>query len=136
MNVSQIWTPDCRGGLSAPYFNMRVPCDPPERVGDKEPNRLDLNDYLAQHPGATYYVRVNGHSMIRRGIHHNDIVVVDLAIKIASGDVVLARIDNEFFIKEYVNIEGKPLLMSDSGQSDPIEHFEIVGKVLHVIHTL
>ena len=41
---------------------------------------LDLNELMVPHPAGTYFVRVDGDSMINAGIHHNDILVVDCTL--------------------------------------------------------
>ncbi len=60
---------------------------------------LDLNELLVKHPAATYFVRVQGDSMIGRGIYDGDILVVDRSLDPCDGDVVIAAVDGEFTVK-------------------------------------
>lgn len=50
---------------------------------------LDLNELMVPHPTGTYFVRVDGDSMINAGIHHNDILVVDCTLDPANGSIVV-----------------------------------------------
>ena len=61
---------------------------------------LDLNELLIKHPAATFFVRVEGNSSEEFGIHSGDILVVDRAVKPASGKVVLAIVDGEFALRK------------------------------------
>ena len=60
---------------------------------------LDLNELLIKRPAATYFVRVEGDSMIGVGIHDGDILVVDRSLRPASGDVIIASVDGDFTVK-------------------------------------
>ena len=62
---------------------------------------LDLNELLVKRPAATYFVRVEGDSMIGAGIHDKDLLVVDRSLTPADGDVVIASVDGEFTVKTY-----------------------------------
>ena len=62
---------------------------------------LDLNELLVKRPAATYFVRVEGDSMIGAGIHDKDLLVVDRSLTPASGDVIIASVDGEFTVKTY-----------------------------------
>jgi SOS-response transcriptional repressor LexA len=92
-----------------------------ERVGDDDyecDERLDLNRHLIKHPSATFFVRVNGDSMLGAGIHPGDILVVDRACECGDGDLVVAECDDVLTIT----------LLPAEGR--------LFGKVLHVIHTI
>ena len=62
---------------------------------------LDLNELLVKRPAATYFVRVQGDSMIEAGIHDGDLLVVDRSLSPASGDVIIASVDGDFTVKTY-----------------------------------
>ena len=64
----------------------------------KEPP-LDLNELLVKRPAATFFVRVQGDSMIGEGIHDGDLLVVDRSLRPASGDVIIACVDGDFTVK-------------------------------------
>ena len=60
---------------------------------------LDLNELLVKRPAATFFVRVEGDSMIGEGIHDGDLLVVDRSLRPASGDVIIACVDGDFTVK-------------------------------------
>ena len=60
---------------------------------------LDLNELLVKRPAATFFVKVQGESMIGEGIHDGDLFVVDRSLRPASGDVIIACVDGDFTVK-------------------------------------
>ena len=53
--------------------------------------KLDLNNYLIKHPAATFFVKVEGDSMVNAGINNGDILIVDRALE-ASDKKVVSRL--------------------------------------------
>ena len=62
---------------------------------------LDLNELLVKRPAATFFVRVEGDSMINAGIHDKDLLVVDRSLTPSNGDIIIAAVDGEFTVKTY-----------------------------------
>lgn len=62
---------------------------------------LDLNDLLVKRPAATYFVRVEGDSMIGRHIQPGDLLVVDRSLSPANGDVIIASVNGDFTVKTF-----------------------------------
>ena len=60
---------------------------------------LDLNELLVKRPAATFFVKVQGESMIGAGIRDGDLLVVDRSLRPASGDVIIACVDGDFTVK-------------------------------------
>ena len=60
---------------------------------------LDLNELLVKRPAATYFVRVEGDSMVGAGISDGDLLVVDRSLRPADGDVIIASVDGDFTVK-------------------------------------
>ena len=60
---------------------------------------LDLNELLVKRPAATYFVRVEGDSMIGAGISNGDLLVVDRSLRPSDGDVIIASVDGDFTVK-------------------------------------
>ncbi|MBO5775442.1 MAG: translesion error-prone DNA polymerase V autoproteolytic subunit [Kiritimatiellae bacterium] len=60
---------------------------------------LDLNELLVKRPAATYFVRVEGDSMINAGINDGDLLVVDRSLSPANGDIIIASVDGDFTVK-------------------------------------
>ena len=66
---------------------------------------LDLNELLVKRPAATFFVKVQGESMIGEGIHDGDLLVVDRSLRPASGDVIVACVDGDFTVKTYRRVK-------------------------------
>jgi len=77
---------------------------PAEDLGAK---RIDLTQLLVKHAQATYFMRANGLSMVGAGIHDNDILVVDRAIKPRHGHIVVAVVDGDFTVKQLYQRAGR-----------------------------
>ena len=69
---------------------------------------LDLNALLVKRPAATYFVRVEGDSMINAGINPGDLLVVDRSLTPVDGDIIIASVDGEFTVKRLrIEVEKK-----------------------------
>lgn len=86
--------------LTLPLFVSKVSAGFPSPAQDYVEQTLDLNELCIKRPAATFFVRVDGESMIEAGIFNNDILVVDRSIKAVHGDIVVAQVDGEFTVKE------------------------------------
>ena len=54
---------------------------------------LDLNELMVKRPAATFFVKVQGETMIGEGIHDGDLLVVDRSLRPADGDVIIASVE-------------------------------------------
>ena len=104
--------------------------------------RLDLNEHLIQNPISTFFVRVEGESMIGAGIYPNDILIVDLSIEPCDGHVVIAMINGEFTVKRLkIGAKKQITLLPENDRYAPMVikegmDFNIWGVVTNVIHAL
>lgn len=121
--------------LALPLFTSKVPAGFPSPAEEHVEKRLNPNDYLIDQEDATFFVTVQGHSMIELGLMPGDKAVVDRSKRPKIGDVVLAVIDGEFTIKTLSkNRAGQPRLMPANREYKAIEitegmQFEIWGVV-------
>ncbi len=60
---------------------------------------LDINDLVVKHPASTFFVRVEGDSMIGAGIFSGDVLVIDRAIEARDGHIVVAAVNGELVVK-------------------------------------
>jgi len=81
---------------------------------------LDLNEYLASHSEAVYYVRVAGDSMTGAGIYPGDVLCVDRSIDFFDGAVVIASVDGEFTVKYLRKSRGQVYLQAANPNYKPI----------------
>lgn len=86
----------------------------PSPANDYLEGELDLNQFLIQQPTATFFVRVEGESMIDAGIFSGDILVVDRSKRPVSGQIVVAVVDNEFTVKRLKMANGKIVLVAEN----------------------
>ena len=102
-------------------------------------SKLDLNNLLIEHPSATYYVRVNGDSMLGAGILNGDLLIVDRSLEVTNNCIVVAYVDGEFTVKRIKKINNKMFLQPENKNHQAIEitesmDFELFGVVAHAIH--
>lgn len=122
-----------------PLYATRVAAGFPSPADDYIEAKLDLNQYLVKHPAATFFVRVEGDSMIGAGIHPDDILVVDRSLKPSDGRIVIAVINGELTVKR-LKMEAEGLkLIAENPRYRPIHiteemNFSIWGVVTSVIH--
>lgn len=124
-----------------PLFSYRVPAGFPSPAEDYAEGKLDLNQYIVEHEAATFYIRVQGHSMTGAGILDGDVIAVDRALEPRHGDVVLAVIDGELTVKEFCKKKGQVRLLPRNPDFEPIEFKEgqeltIWGVVTGVVRKL
>lgn len=74
----------------------------PSPAADASGERIDLIREMNRHPETTFYARVDGDSMCEAGILDGDVVVVDRSLYPKNGDFVIAFINGEFTLKEYM----------------------------------
>ena len=95
---------------------------------------ISLDKYLIEHPAATFMSYANGNSMIRVGIHHGDILIIDRSLNARDGDVVIAVLHGEFTVKQVSIIDGSLFLVPRNPQYSSMRitsemGFEIWGVV-------
>ena len=124
--------------LSLPLFSS-VSAGFPSPADDYTEERLNLDQYLIKNPASTFFVRVEGMSMIGAGIYPDDILIVDKSQEAKSGDVIVAVLEGEFTVKRLVRERGKYYLRPENDRYQPIElnadiDFQVWGVVTNVIH--
>jgi DNA polymerase V len=141
VKVDVVYSPDLSTGCKLPVFLERVPAGFPSPAGDYMEGKLDLNQHLVKHPAATFFVRVTGDSMIGKGIHSGDLLIVDKSLDPKDGSIVIAALDGELTVKQLEKRNGKFRLLPANENYAPLDiserqSFEIWGVVTNVIHSL
>ena len=141
MEVKELYTLAPKTGEKIPLYLMPVSAGVPVSVDSDVEDMVDINEYLIDHPAATFFARVKGDSMSEIGIMDDDIVVFDTALQPRDGKVVIASGNNELTIKIYRNIDGSIYLQSSNNRFLPLKiepylEFKIIGVVTKVIHSL
>ena len=135
----EIYVSDTSTTLNMPYFENGVSAGFPSPAEDHIHSKIDLNNLLIENPSATYYVRVNGDSMLGVGILSGDLLIVDRSIEVTNNCIVVAHLDGEFTVKRIKKIKKKIFLQAENNNYKPIEitkemDFELFGVVAHAIH--
>lgn len=92
----------------------------PSPAQDHAQRRIDLTELLITHPQATFLVRVQGESMREAGVLHDDILVVNRALKPRHGHIVVAVIDGDFTVKRLYQRDGAVRLEAANPEFDDI----------------
>jgi len=124
-----------RAPLSLPLYSSKVSAGFPSPAEEHVEKRLNPNDFLIDQDDATFFVTIQGYSMIDVGLMPGDKAVVDRSKTANLGDIVLAVINGEFTIKTLAKSKsGAPRLMPANKDFKPIEiteemQFEVWGVV-------
>lgn len=122
-----------------PFYRYAVPAGYPSPAEDEMEDKLDLNELLIKRPAATFFLKVSGSSMIKAGIHDNDILIVDRSIEPTNGKIVVASLNGELTVKRLRREGGKIQLVAENSAYKPIDitadaDMLIWGVVTNVIH--
>jgi DNA polymerase V len=128
-----------RNSYSLPLLLQRIPAGFPSQAESEIERTIDLNEQLIKHPAATFFVRVEGDSMINVGIQSGDILIVDRAVQPTNNCIIIAHLNGELTVKRIAKIGEDVFLLPENKKFRPIHvmpemNFEIWGVVTYVIH--
>jgi DNA polymerase V len=86
-------------GTRLPYFEGRIPAGFPSPALDHMERKLSLDELLDIDAPHTYVVQVSGDSMTGAGIFDGDYLIVSRARQAKPGEVVVACLNGEVFVK-------------------------------------
>ena len=122
-------------------FLERVSAGFPSPAEDYVEKTIDLNELCIQHPAATFFVRVQGESMVEAGIYPGDVLVVDRSLRAKHGDIIIASLESEMTVKQ-LHLTPPPVrLLPRNSAYRPIAVegdmvMEVFGVVTNVIRSL
>ena len=139
LTVKRIHPASVKKQLKLPLYLARIPAGFPSPADDYLDKNLDLNEYLIKNPPSTFCVRVEGHSMVKAGIHDGDILIVDRSLEPVDKKIVIAVVNGELTVKRIRKVKGKVYLDPESDEFKPIEISEttdcqVWGVVSYAIH--
>ena len=122
-----------------PLYQTTVSAGFPSPAENDIEQTLNLNELLLPHPVSSFFLRVSGHSMIKAGIHNNDILIVDRSLPAVHGKIVIAVVDGELTVKRLYKQNNKIRLLAENDAYPHIEisqetELHIWGVVTSVIH--
>jgi DNA polymerase V len=133
--------PELNSVIKLPFISHAVSAGFPSPAMDFMEASIDLNQVLVENPIATFYVQVEGNSMIDAGIHDKDLLVVDRSLEPRNNKIAICLLDGEFTVKR-IRLENNELyLMPENPSYQPIQVTEenqliIWGIVTYVIKKL
>ena len=124
-----------------PLFLSRISAGFPSPADDYVESRLSLDEHFVQRPEATFFLRVQGDSMVGAGIHDGDLLIVDKSLEPRHGSIVIAEVHGELTVKKLYRKNGEIALLAENPayRAIPIcEESQLViwGVVTEVVHTL
>lgn len=127
--------------FSIPLFLERISAGFPSPAEDYIEKTLDLNELCIEHPAATFFVRVQGESMIDVGIFPDDVLVVDRSLQAGHGDIIIASLRSEMTVKQ-LHLTPPPVrLLPRNPAFEPMvlgedDVLEVFGVVTNVVRSL
>ena len=110
----------------------------PSPAADYIEKRIDLNELLIKTPSATFFVKVEGESMLGAFIPPKALLIVDRSLTATSGDIIVAVLNGEFTVKRLLKTQAGLFLTPENKKykSFKIEDgmdFQVSGVVTKII---
>ena len=123
---------------SFPFFQTFVPAGFPSPAADYIEERIDLNQLLVKTPSATFFVKVEGESMVDAYIPPKALLVVDRSADPVNGDIIVAVINGEFTVKRLLKTHAGIFLTPENKKYKPLKieadmDFMVWGVVTKII---
>lgn len=123
-------------GTRLPYFDARIPAGFPSPALDHMEHKLSLDELLDLNAPHTYVVQVSGESMTGAGVFDGDYLIVSRALPAKPGDIVVASLNGDVFVKRLGKNHGVYVLQSEHPDYQPryvLENDELMiwGVVTH-----
>ena len=140
-SIKDIYKYEKTTNLKRPLIGSEIPAGFPSPAQDYIEATLDLNEHLISHPAATFFVKVQGFSMINAGIYPDDMLIVDRALEAVSGKVIVAIFEGDLTIKRLLIENEKWFIVPENEEFSPIEiteetDFSVWGVVTYAIHKI
>lgn len=122
-----------------PLFSHGLCAGFPSPADDYLDDKIDLSKILTPNLPATFFWRVNGHSMRDAGIFDGDLLIVDRSLTPTHGDAVVAVVNGEISLKRLL-LKGSPKLVCDNKYYSEYRYpanaeIEVWGVVTFNIHS-
>ena len=82
----------------------------PSPAADFEKAALSLDKLLIHNPSATFFMKMKGRAMVLAGIYPNDILIIDRSLPFENEDVVVAIINNQYFVRRWMKYQNGGLI--------------------------
>jgi len=137
--IDAIYRYERKTRLTRPLIGAEIPAGFPSPAQDYIESSLDLNELLIEHPTATFFVRVQGFSMINAGISPDDILIVDRALEPGHRKIIIAILEGELTVKRLLINDNRWFLTPENPEFSAVEisedsDFQVWGVVTYAIH--
>ena len=141
MKIIEIFGLQNNSAGKLPIYGTSVAAGIPVVSDSHIEKRIDLNEFLIEHPASTFFAHVSGNNLKSYGISDGDILVVDTSSRPFDGRIVVASLDGNLSVKIYRNNDMGEYLQTDDERYLPVRisddfEFTIIGSVTKVIHSL
>ncbi len=119
----------------------RVAAGSPIMAEENIEGSIVIDESFMKKDNDSFALRVKGDSMIEAGIFEGDLVIVSPRASSISGDIIVARVDDEVTVKIYENKNKSVRLIPQNKKYEPIlvtekNEFSIFGNVTGVVRWL
>ena len=127
--------------LLLPFYLHKAGAGFPSPATDYIEEDIDLNIHLIKNAPATFVIRVQGKSMSDAGIYDGDLLIVDKSLKPKNFSIVIANVNDELVVKNFIKEKSLQFLSSHSKNFEdkiiinPNSDILIWGVVTYVIHS-
>ena len=127
--------------LLLPFYLHKAGAGFPSPATDYIEEDINLNIHLIKNTPATFVIRVQGKSMSNVGIYDGDLLIVDKSLKPKNFSIVIANVNDELVVKNFIKEKNLQFLSSCSKNLDdkininPNSDIFIWGVVTYVIHS-
>lgn len=120
------------------FFDASVQAGFPSPATDYIEERIDLNQLLIKSPSATFFIKVEGESMVGAFIPPKALLVVDRSVRASNGDIIVAVVNGEFTVKRLVKTQAGLFLTPENNKYKPLKveedcDFQVWGVVRKII---
>ncbi|QHV97887.1 LexA family protein [Spirosoma endbachense] len=134
-----IWAIDPSERVPIPFYLSTVQAGFPNPAENFLRQRLNLQDLCVQHPDATYFVEAAGESMIEDYIYPGSILVVDAALLVESGKIIVCWVNGACTVKRFVRYGKLVVLFPSNAHYTPLyihpetDQFLVLGVVVRIV---
>ena len=127
--------------LLSPFDIQKARAGFPSPATDYIEEDMDLNIHLIKNAPATFVIRVQGKSMSSAGIYDGDLLIVDKSLNPKNFSTVIASVNDELVVKNFIKEKNLQFLSSSSKNSEgkialnTNSNIFIWGVVTYVIHS-
>ena len=127
--------------LLLPFCIQKAGAGFPSPAADYIEEDMDLNIHLIKNAPATFVIRVQGKSISSAGIYDGDLLVVDKSLNPKNFSTVVASVNDELVVKNFIKEKNLQFLSSGSkNYEDKIvlnsnSNVFIWGVITYVIHS-